>query len=89
MAIGTGIARGYSNSRGIDIAPEMLDATLKFGPLLIQTSAGAYIGLIEGISEHESYSKHAIKGGVLGLGLGALEMGVGYCVGYTLGGLSK
>jgi len=91
LTVGAGIAKGYCNAQGIDINPEFLDKGLMLGPLAIQTGAGAYSGLIEGISDedNQSYAPFAVKSGALGLGLGALEMGIGYCIGYTLGGLSK
>ena len=91
LAFGAGIAKGYCSAQGIDINPEILDKGLILGPLLIQVGAGAYSGLIEGISDedNQNYTPFVVKGGVLGLGLGALEMGLGYCIGYTFGGLSK
>ncbi|MBS3064795.1 MAG: hypothetical protein J4472_03200, partial [DPANN group archaeon] len=70
----------------------ILDKGLILGPLLIQVGVGAYYnGLIEGISDedNENYTPFVVNGGVLGFGLGALEMGLGYCIGYTFGGLSK
>ena len=92
LAFGAGIAKGYCNAQGIDINPEILDKGLILGPLLIQVGVGAYYnGLIEGISDedNQNYTPFVLKGGVLGFGLGALEMGLGYCIGYTFGGLSK
>jgi hypothetical protein len=90
LAFGAGIVRGYCNSQGIDTS-EILDKGLLLGPLAIQTGAGAYSGLFEGISneDNQNYTPFAIKGGVLGLGLGTLEMGIGYCLGYTIGGVIK
>ncbi|MFA5856416.1 MAG: hypothetical protein WC867_03595 [Candidatus Pacearchaeota archaeon] len=90
FAFGAGVTKGYFNSQGID-APGILDKGLVLGPLAIQAGAGAYSGLFEGISDedNQNYLPFAIKGGVLGLGIGALEMGIGYCIGYTIGGLTK
>ena len=41
------------------------------------------------VNAGKSTSPFVVNGGVLGFGLGALEMGLGYCIGYTFGGLSK
>ena len=91
LAFGAGIARGYCSAQGIDITPEILEKSILFGPLAIQTVAGGYSGLIDGIIDvtNKNYTPSAIKGGALGLVLGVTEMGIGFCIGYTMGGLSK
>jgi hypothetical protein len=87
LAFGAGITKGYCNSQGIDINPEILNKGLIFGPLAIQAGAGAYGGLIKGISDEDNrvHTSFAVKSGVFGFGLGALEMVLGYCMGYALG----
>ena len=91
LAVGAGLAKGYCNSQGIEINNQLLDNGLKFGPLILQAGAGACSGLIEGIGDEDNskYSPFALKGGLLGLGLGAIEMGLGYCVGYTIGAITR
>lgn len=90
-ALSAGFAEGYCNSQGIEINNFLLDKGLKFGPLVFQSGTGVYSGLTESISDEDNtnHSHSAIKGGILGLGLGALEMGLGYCIGYTTGGISR
>lgn len=87
FALGSGLAQGYCHSQKINLDNSLLDNGLKFGPLVIQTGIGASNGLLEGISDEDNqdYSPFILQGSLFGLGLGAIEMGLGYCIGYTLG----
>lgn len=91
LAFGSGVAKGYCSAQGIDINSEILDKGIILGPLAIQAGVGAYSGKLGAISDEDNknYAPFIIKGGFLGLGLGALEMGAGFCIGYTLGGLFR
>lgn len=91
VALGAGAVKGYCSAQGIEMSPRILKDGLIVAPLLFQTWMGGQSGMIEAISDEDnrSYFPSALKGGVLGLGLGALEMGLGYCIGYTIGGLSR
>lgn len=85
LAVSAGFAKGYCNAQGIEIDNSLLNNGLTFIPLVLQTGAGAYTGLSEGITDDvdQKYSPLAINGGLLGLGLGALEIGLGYYIGYA------
>lgn len=91
ISLGAGFAKGYFNAQGLDINPEILETSVGVAPLVIKGVVGAYVGLCDGISDedHVRPVSSAVKGGAFGLAVGALEMAIGYCIGYTLGGFSK
>jgi hypothetical protein len=88
LAIGAGAYKGYCDAQGISIVPE-INTSMKYGPTLIQAGLGGYLGLIEGIATHGDRPSCIVKRTLLGAAIGAIETGLGYCLGHTIGSLAK
>ena len=91
IALSAGAYKGYCDSQGIPMTSEVIDASLKYGPTMIHSEIGAYLGLLKGISDEDntSYTGSVIKGGFTGALVGAIETVLGYSLGYTVGSLTK
>jgi hypothetical protein len=86
-AVLAGAVDGYMAAHGFK-TNTFYNRFLEVSPLVIQSAMGAKSGLDIGIAHHEN-NGYIAKGAALGLGLGALEVGIGYCLGYAFGGLTK
>lgn len=91
LAFGSGVGLGVSHSTHTNL-PGFVDSCLKFGPTALQAAVGGYLGLCLGIADNdydESYTPKIIKRGALGAVIGAAETALGYCIGYTIGSLTR
>jgi len=67
-----------------------MNASLKFVPTAIHAGLGAYIGFAEGVIKQENrVMPLVLKRGVSGGLVGAMETGLGYCIGYAVGNLTR
>ena len=92
LSIASGATHGFLHAQGIDLGTFGTVVPLFF-PFIAKPLTGGYAGLINGISDEDnqssSYPEFVLKGGATGIGLGTIEYGAGFCVGYTAGGLLK
>ncbi len=85
-----GITHGLMLSQGIEpgTAGVIIPAAC---PLLLKPLTGGYAGLVLAVSDEDnsssSYPRYIIQGAGSGVLLGVSEYSIGFCFGYTAGGL--
>ncbi|MEI7718934.1 MAG: hypothetical protein WCI72_03635 [archaeon] len=89
ISFGSGICLGYCNSKGIHMDPSFLGPAFIITPPAIHAMA-ATSGLEQGLGDpkySEDYASAMKKNGVMGIGIGVAETGIGYLVGQVAGKL--
>ncbi len=93
-SVAGGVYLGYCSAKG---TPTNLESVLTYGPAVAQGTFGflstaLFVGMmyktdstVKGLAVLAGVST---LGGALSAGMGALETGVGYCIGYTLGSVN-
>ncbi|MBN2051929.1 hypothetical protein JW756_00320 [Candidatus Woesearchaeota archaeon] len=86
FAIFSGGFVGFCSAKGAYL-PGLVKGGLELAPTATQTLAGGLPFFFNYPTGYEKFS--ALKRSTIGFVLGATETAIGYCIGYTLGSLTK